>query len=290
MPTATAPITDQIANISPLWVVLIVTAFTLIRVALARADQPWARAISETCDTINFVLILAFLLVRPFVAQAFYIPSASMRQTLLEGDRLIVDKFSYRLHEPKRTEVVVFNAPPEATDEGRDGIDFIKRLVGLPGETIAVRAARITVAGEALDPAQYGEFTVHDFLRRRLNLGPEESVKLFADHVLVGGTRKITREELANRLGQPGAAVTLIPGQTLINGRALNEPYTREDPGYNYPDNGGAERIPDGQFFMLGDNRNQSKDSHVWGGLDRNRVVGRAVFVFWPIPRVGAIR
>ena len=279
----TQPITDQIANISPLWVVLIVTAFTLVRVALARARQPWARAVAETCDTINFVLILAFLVVRPFVAQAFYIPSASMRPTLLERDRLIVDKFSYRLHEPRHRDVVVFNAPPEATDERVDGIDFIKRLVALPGDTVQVKAALLRLGDDVV--TWDGMSGVHDYLRGRLSLG-DESIKLFPQYVLVGGERKITKEQLAQQLGIPGTPITITPGQTLVNGRVLEEPYTREDPTYD----DGPRRLGEGELFMLGDNRNQSRDSHIWGPLDRDRVVGRALFVFWPIPRISPIR
>ena len=278
------PITDQIANISPLWVVLIVMAFTLIRITLAKADQAWARTVSETCDTINFVLILAFLLVRPFVAQAFYIPSESMENTLLTGDRLIVDKFSYRLHEPRRGDVVVFQAPPVAND-GVDGIDYIKRLVGLPNETFEVRGARLHIGMDEHGPDPYGQ-GAHEYLRLNLRLSEDQEIKFFPDYVLVDGKRKITKAELAQEMGQPGAEVTLIPGQTLINGKPLDEPYTREDPGYDFS----PRRIEEGQLFMLGDNRNRSKDSHIWGALERRRVVGRAAFVFWPPARIGRIR
>lgn len=281
----TQPLTDQIANIPPLYVVLIVTAMTLLRIALARGRQPWARAVSETCDTINFVLILAFLLVRPFVAQAFYIPSASMRQTLQEGDRLVVDKFSYRLHEPQRYDVVVFNAPREATDEGVDGIDFIKRLVGLPGDVVQVRAAAIRISGDPYDDATQGQ-SAHDFLRNRLNLDAEASIKFFPDHVQVNETRRIDKTEIARALGQPSEAITLIPGQTLIDGKPTLDSYTREDPDYNY----GPLRIGEDELFMLGDNRNLSRDSHAWGPLKRERVVGRAFVVFWPPARMGKIR
>ena len=281
----TQPFTDQIANISPLYVVLIVTGLTLLRIALARGRQPWARAVSETCDTINFVLILAFLLVRPFVAQAFYIPSASMRQTLLEGDRLIVDKFSYRMHQPRRYDVVVFNAPREATDEHVDGIDFIKRLIGLPGDVIEVRAASIRFGGEPYDAFPQG-LSAHEFLRSHLNLDTEAYIKFFPDHILVNGTRRIGLDEIARAVGRSGTPITLLPGQTLINGKAATEGYTREDPDYNY----GPVRIGEGELFMMGDNRNQSRDSHVWGPLKRERVVGRAFVVFWPPARMGMIR
>lgn len=281
----TQPLTDQIANISPLYVVMIVLGLTLLRVALARTHQSWARAVSETCDTINFVLILAFLLVRPFVAQAFYIPSASMRQTLLEGDRLIVDKFSYRLHQPNRYDVVVFNAPREATDEHVEGIDFIKRLIGLPGDTIEVRAASLRFGDEPFDAFQQG-LNAHEFLRTHLNLDSETSIKFYPDYIAIGGKRRLSKAEIATVLGRAGTAITIVPGQTLINGKPIPDAYTREDPDYNY----GPVRIAPGELFMLGDNRNQSRDSHVWGPLKRERVVGRAFVVFWPPARMGKIQ
>jgi signal peptidase I len=282
----TTPLTDQLANIGPQWIVGIVLVFTFVRIALARVQQPWARTVSETCDTINFVLILAFLLVRPFVAQAFYIPSESMENTLIRHDRLIVDKFSYRLHEPQRRDVVRLQRPQRGDRRGRDGIDFIKRLVAVPGDTIEVRPARLTIGGEAIDPAPSGFANLHDYLRGRLELNLDDSIKLFPDHVLVNNTRKVTAAQLAERMGRPGAPVTITPGQTLLNGKVLDEPYTREDPDYELP----PVRLSENQFYMLGDNRNRSRDSHVWGPARPQRVVGRAVVVFWPIPARGAIR
>ena len=102
----------------------------------------------------NFVLALAFLLIRPFVAQAFYIPSESMENTLRKHDRLVVNKFQYRFQEPQRRQVMVFNAPYEAT-HGQDH-DYIKRLIGLPNETIEVHAAKIKIGGEELNPSLQG--------------------------------------------------------------------------------------------------------------------------------------
>ncbi len=292
----TTPFSDQLANVSPLWVVAIVLALTLVRIALSKSKDNWARTIAETCDTVNFVLILAFLLIRPFVAQAFYIPSESMQNTLLVKDRLIVNKFSYRLHEPDRHDVIVFEAPLEAGNG--PGVDYIKRYIAKAGETVEVQAAKIRIGREEIGGENGGD--VHDYLRDRLGVDGETAVKLFPDYVLIGGKDKIAKAELGERLGQPGAEIEITPGKTLINGIVQNEPYTREDPGYTFPNNNapgtfhvdapGPYQIPPGHMFMMGDNRNHSADSHAWGALDRRRVVGHAVYIFWPMGRLGAIK
>jgi signal peptidase I len=89
---------------------------------------------------VSFVLVFGF--VRPFVVEAFWIPSASMVPTLKYGDRVLVNKFIYRFTEPERGDVIVFKSV-----EG-DGQDLIKRVVGVPGDEIAVRAGKLFVNGE----------------------------------------------------------------------------------------------------------------------------------------------
>lgn len=293
------PLTDQLANISPTIIVAVIAFFTVVRLALSKMLRDnWARTLSEIADTVNFVLALAFLLIRPFVAQAFYIPSESMMNTLLVGDRLIVDKVSFRFHEPERGDVLVFAAPPEATKDPRLEQDYIKRLVGLPGEKVEVRGAQLKIGDEVFaspndDPRAD---VAHDTVRQHLGISPDKSVKFFRDYVLVDGTQKVTAEELARGWGQPGAKVEITPGVVLINGKPLDEPYTREDPGYNmtYIQNlpGGKQdnTIPPGYLFMMGDNRNRSADSHEWGTLESRRVVGRGIVTFWPLTRLGRLR
>jgi signal peptidase I len=286
----TTPLQDQLANISPVWVVAIVALFTMVRVALAKSSNPFARTISETCDTVNFVLILAFLLIRPFVAQAFYIPSESMESTLLVKDRLIVNKFQYRFQGPQRHDVVVFEAPPQATGD-KSGIDFIKRLIGLPGDTIQVKAPKLVIGTETIDPHADDSQTLHDYLRNHLGLKMEDSLKIFPDYVLVNGKDKYSKEQIAERLGRTGSAITLTPGETIVNGTVQDEPYTREDPDYDFPSDGSPFlKLKPGELFVMGDNRNHSADSHYWGTLERNRIVGKAIFVFWPPNRIGAIK
>ncbi|MGC4042599.1 MAG: signal peptidase I [Armatimonas sp.] len=279
------PLTDQLANLSPVIIVAVILGFTLLRVFLARRKEPWALRIAEMSDTVSFVLALGFLLLKPFVAQAFYIPSESMESTLLKGDRIMVNKFQYRFQEPQRGNVVVFAAPPEATKDGPEA-DYIKRLIGLPGETIEVKRGRILLDDEEVDPTAQGYPGLHFYIKTKLELDWKlNSVKLFSDHVLIDGTRSVSPTELAARLGKPGAKVKIIPGQTLINGKALSEPYTREDPDYDRIDRCGPDEL-----YMLGDNRNLSADSHEWGTLKRWRVIGHAFGVFWPPARIGAIR
>ncbi|GAB4463333.1 MAG: hypothetical protein OHK0029_31840 [Armatimonadaceae bacterium] len=304
----TAPLQDQLANISPVWVVVTVMVFTLIRLALAKNRDGWARTVSETCDTINFVLVLAFLLIRPFVAQAFYIPSESMESTLLVGDRLIVNKFVYRFQEPQRGDVIVFEAPPNAPGYRSDAnVDYIKRLIALPGDTLQITRPRILIDGRPVDYAPEAD-NLHDFLRRRLGLtdeiGPDgdprqDAIKIQENSLLIRPATgaepyEMSKERVAELLGQPGAKITMVPGQVVLNGKPTTEAYIREDPDYPQyqypPDAETTITVEPGKVFVMGDNRNRSADSHAWGQLDKNRIVGKAVFVFWPPNRIGAIK
>ena len=282
------PLTDQLANISPTIVVAVIAGFTVLRLALVKLLRDgWARTISETCDTVTFVLALAFLLIRPFVAQAFYIPSESMVPTLEIGDRLIVDKMSFRFRDPQRGDVLVFAAPPEATGSVTLEQDYIKRCIGLPGDKIEVHGARLKIGEEVFEsPGEDPNArAAQQTLRDRLGIDGNKSVKFFKDYVLVNGTEKLMPADIARQFGQPGATVELTPGEVLINGKALNEPYINEDPGYNM----NALDVPPGHYFMMGDNRNHSADSHVWGKLEGRRIVGRGIVTFWPFTRLGRL-
>ena len=280
------PLTDQLAMIPPVAIVLIVFGFTLVRLLLAKIKDSWARTVSETCDTVNFVLVLAFLLIRPFVAQAFYIPSESMERTLLVGDRLVVEKFSYRFGDPQRGDVIVFEAPPAAND-GKEGTDFIKRCVGIPGDKIEFIAPKIVIDGDADEAsAAGGQAPNHDFVRERLGLSSSTPVKFFPDHFLIDGKDTIDLKEFAAKLNRPSAKIEVTPGQIVINGKPMDESFTNEDIDYAHD----PVTLGPNEYFMMGDNRNHSKDSHEWGPLERRRMVGRARCVFWPPSRLGVIR
>jgi signal peptidase I len=163
----------------------------------------------ENIQTVVVAVLLA-LFIRSFVAEARFIPSGSMEPTLLIDDRLIVEKLTFDFTKPTRGQIIVFMPPPNAHSNQA----FIKRLIGMPGETIAI----------------------------------------------------------AN-------------GQVSINGVPQKEPYIAAPPNYAY----GPVKVPEGQYFMMGDNRNNSMDSHVWGFLPRENIIGHAVFRFWPLNRVGTL-
>lgn len=86
-------------------------------------------------------------------------------------------------------------------------------------------------------------------------------------------------------IGEPGQIVTIANHQVYINGEPLKENYIAEPPAYQW----GAMQVPEGEFFVMGDNRNDSNDSHVWGFLPRKNIIGRARFRFWPLNRLGFI-
>jgi len=203
---------------SPWKIVAIVVAVGLLRTLYTVWQQsPYRALMLELCDSLLIAFALVFFLIKPFVVAAFYIPSGSMRPTLLERDRVLVNKFVYRLSEPRRQDIIVFRAPREATMGGQQK-DFIKRLIGLPGERIEI----------------------HSY-----------------DGV-------------------------------YINGVKLGEPYIGplQTPDYDY----GPNEVPAGHYFVMGDNRRDSNDSHRWGFLDRHNVLGKAMVIFWPPGRIALAR
>ena len=178
--------------------------------------------IREYFESIVIAVILA-LFVRTWVVQAFKIPTGSMENNLLIGDHLLVNKFVFGPHGPegavlptrdvRRGDIVVFKYPEEPQR------DFIKRVIGLPGETIELRNKKVLVDGKAID-----EPYVH-FLE--------------ASHE----TGEITSFDVRERYG--------------------------------------PVKVPDGQYFVMGDNRDNSQDSRYWGFLPRHYIKGKALMIYW---------
>ncbi len=128
-------------------IIALVWGLLLIRVAVPRLQQLRRQrgAILEIVDSLLVAVLLVFLILRPFVVQAFYIPSGSMIPTLEINDRILVNKFIYFFVPPHRGDIVVFVSPPQADLEQKD---FIKRVVGLEGDRLAVRDGYLWRNGE----------------------------------------------------------------------------------------------------------------------------------------------
>jgi signal peptidase I len=185
------------------------------------------------------VALAVAILIKSFLVQAFYIPSASMEPTLLEGDRVLVCRICYRISDIQREDVVVFSDPaPLASHRGALGA-FVHWL------------------GEGIGVAQPQN---EDFIKRVIGL--------------------------------PGDEVELRSGQLIVNGRTVEEPYLdprKDDRSY------GPVRVPDGNLFVLGDNRLVSGDSRLTpaqggvGMVPEDKVIGKAFVIVWPPSRWGGI-
>lgn len=278
------PLTDRIAGaLTPESVVLAAAVLTAVRVLTRLWRSATGRLLSEAAESILVALVVVFLLVRPFGAQTFYIPSGSMHPTLWEGDRIVVNKWAYRNASPERGDVIVFRAPPEASPKQDD---YIKRVIGLPGDVIEVREGFVQV-GDIV-------FVRSDI---RAQLGAGQSVDRAGEEALSGpplrlttkaiylGARRVSPAEFARLAGQPGARTRIVPGRVLRNNVVLCENYVAEDPGYHW----GPQVVAPHAVLVFGDNRNASHDGHVWGMLPQNRVIGRADLIFWPPKNAGRV-
>lgn len=159
------------------------------------------------------IAIAIFVLLRGTV-QGYTVQYSCMLPNIENGDWVMVDKASYHFSNPKRGDVVVFNPPEELHSR----YPFIKRIIGLPGETVEIK-----------------------------------------------------------------------DGTVFINGTKIEEPYLFPEPAQYYK-NFGPEKIPDDQYFVLGDNRNNSNDSRSWGTVSQDDIIGKARFIYWPPNRWGIVK
>ena len=287
---------DWLANITLPYIIAAVTVLFVARMILGKYQSAAAKSATEIVESALIAVVLVFLIIRPFVVQAFYIPSGSMRPTLLESDHILVNKFLYRFHEPRHGDIVVFKSPPGASNDGQER-DFIKRLIGAPGDVIRVTPGYVMINGTKYDRSEL----------RALLSGESSStyvitVKLMKNGAIVDG-RFLSTEQFAERLGQKDAkGMKIVPGLVYRDGKAMDEPYTQEDPDKAYPnqttnpewlvkqDGLTQVKIPSGLLLVMGDNRNNSNDGRFWGLLERNRIVGKALVRFWPLNRLGLPR
>lgn len=159
----------------------------------------WGSFLLETLQTIVLAIVLYFLI--DTVIARVRVENISMLPTLQPGEFLLVDKITYRFKEAKHGDIVIFHFPQNPRE------DYIKRVIGLPGDVVEVMDEKV-----------------------------------------------------------------------FVNGYELDEPYLSAAPLYE-----GEWEVPDETVFVLGDNRNQSSDSHSWGFVPKQNLVGRALVVYWPI-------
>jgi signal peptidase I len=175
-----------------------------------RRSSKGSRGLLEVLIIILVAFALVFGFVRPFVVEAFYIPSESMVPTLEVGDRVFVNKFVYRFSEPERGDIVVF----ESVEGGEQ--DLIKRVVAIPGDNVSVQN-----------------------------------------------------------------------GALFISGERREEPYVNN----KFPDDSfyGPTTVPQGSVFVMGDNRNNSRDSRFFGPVAVENIEGEAFVTFWPPSHIGLL-
>lgn len=167
---------------------------------VAEQEQPinWKRFLLDILETLVLAVVLFFGI--NAVSARVRVDGFSMNPTLQDGEYILINKLAYKLGEPMRGDIVVFVFPMNPEE------DLIKRIIGLPGDTVSIQ-----------------------------------------------------------------------DGALSINGVAIDEPYINAPPAYS-----GTWQVSEGELFVLGDNRNDSRDSHQWGLLPVENVIGRAVLIYWP--------
>jgi signal peptidase I len=218
-----------------------------------------------------FPVILVVFLLRSFLFEPFKIPSGSMIPTLLVGDLILVNKFHYGVrlpvlhtkivpnNDPQRGDVVVFRYPVDPR------VDYIKRVVGVPGDEVSYLNQKLTINGEPVPTESLGEFYDEDSLRY---------APMFRE-----------------RLGRVENRILVDPKRPAFFG--MDQKRLPMSENCRYSTEGVVCKVPEGHYFMMGDNRDNSQDSRFWGFVPDENIVGRAFFVwmnFGDLGRIGSFR
>jgi len=240
--------------VSPIELFALICVFAVVRIAISirpasrtgalvtvpEGTQSIRTVVREYLDAFIVAGLVALFLIT-FVVRTFYIPSGSMEPTLQIHDVLLVNEFEYRFVQPHHGDIVVFKPPVESSN------DFIKRLIGEPGDTLRIHNGIVFRDGQPLNEPYEAQ-------------KPNYELEVKNYGIYVDGSR--LDPQLAN-----------IPPKS-----AWQAP----------------NRIPAGYYFMMGDNRNNSEDSHIWGFAQasgsKSNFVGHAFLLFWPPNRIRILR
>lgn len=217
-----------------------------------------------------FPVILVVFLLRSFLVEPFKIPSGSMLPTLLVGDFILVNKYTYGIRlpilnrkiisvgSPQRGEVMVFRYPENPS------LDYIKRVVGLPGDRIVYRNKRLWINGTPVKVEPDGEYTYVE-----------------------AGANFVAAQLLMETLGDRNHAVLVQRGVPSVHVAGVRRFPFRDNCAYN--EEGFNCTVPPGHYFLMGDNRDSSSDSRYWGFVPEANIVGKAFVIWWNFDEFGRI-
>ena len=241
--------------------------------------EPPRPLLFEYFESFAVTLIMA-LFGMTFVIQAVTVPTGSMQNTILVGDYLLVNKFIFNAggnplpflpqRDIERGDIIVFKYPGNKIDPSKDQaepykVNYVKRVIGLPGEMVEFRGAKVYINGKLL---------------------PENRIE--GNHKLDDGGQGALEVKQRPEEVVEDAPYSVYYGpsfQSIDNGTIERDESLR---GYNFGVKGSKTRrsvVPPNSFFVMGDSRDNSEDSRVWGFVPRELIVGRAMFVYWSCDR-----